>query len=68
MSSYCTIKTTNQKEWQIATNSFNGRNTPLRYLQMRGAFIVAFISKKIMGDNQKKFIPQLAIDTAVIFS
>ncbi len=29
---------------------------------------MAFISKKIMGDNQKKFIPQLAIDTAVIFS
>jgi hypothetical protein len=37
--------------------------TPLRILQMRRAFIAAFTSEKTMDDNQKKFIPQLAINT-----
>ncbi len=35
--------------------------TPLRNLQMHGAFIAAFTSKN-NGWQSKKFIPQLAID------
>jgi hypothetical protein len=41
--------------------------TPLRILQMRRAFIAA-LKVKTMDDNQKKFIPQLAIDTKFFHS
>jgi hypothetical protein len=37
--------------------------TSLHNLQMCVAFIAAFTSKKTMEDDQKKFIPQLAIET-----
>ncbi len=37
--------------------------TPLRNLQMRGAFIATFTSEKRWDDDQKKFILQVAIDT-----
>jgi hypothetical protein len=41
--------------------------TPLRILQMRGAFTAAFTSETTV-DNQKKFISQLAIDTKFFHS
>jgi hypothetical protein len=39
----------------------------LRNLQRCGAFIPAFTSKKMKDDGQKKFIPQLTIDTAYFY-
>ena len=36
--------------------------TPVRNLQTRAAFIAPFTIVEIIDDNQKKFIPQLAID------
>jgi hypothetical protein len=42
--------------------------TPLHILQMRRAFIAALTSEKSMDDNQKKFIPQLPVDTKFFHS
>ncbi len=51
--------------WQLQKEEIEGvLLTPLRILQMWGTYIAAFTSeKRWMDDNQKKFIPQLAIDT-----